>query len=136
MQPQACGDFLQAISTGKWVLNVKPMFPFIIDLASAYHCDFRGGIYDDRWLGIEPSGPLSSLAKADEQGLRIAIPAKTNCRGVGVYTRFGVHGDFEITASFEILKADKPREGGGVGPELYLRTVDGWSTFVAKTRAR
>ena len=45
-----------------------------------------------------------------------------------------MHGDFEVTASFEILKAEKPLEGGGVGPELYLRTIDGWSTFVAMTR--
>jgi hypothetical protein len=35
MSPQVCGDISQALSTGKWVLNVKTMVPFIIDLASA-----------------------------------------------------------------------------------------------------
>jgi hypothetical protein len=30
-----------------------------------------------------------------------------------------IHGDFEITGSFEILKADRPSDGYGVGVGLY-----------------
>jgi hypothetical protein len=36
--------------------------------------------------------------------------------------------------SIEILKAEKPKEGGVVGPELYLRTVDGWGNYVSMAR--
>ena len=81
-------------------------------LREVYHYDFRDGRYDNRWLHLEPNGPLGSLVKPDPRGLRIAIPAKTDALGVGAFTRFGVHGDFEVTASFEILKADRP-EGRG-----------------------
>ena len=99
-----------------------------------YRCDFRDGRYDYRWLHLEPNGPLASLAKPDRRGLRIAIPPRTDCRGVGAFTLFGVHGDFEVTASFEILRADRPREGDGVGPELYLRAVDGWDHYASMAR--
>ncbi len=74
------------------------------------------------------------MVKPDRRGLRIAIPPKTDGRGVGAFTLFGVHGDFEITASFEILRADRPREGGDVGPELFLRTVDGWGDSLSMAR--
>src|SRR5262249_8575557 len=47
---------------------------------------------------------------------------------------FGVRGDFEVTASFEVLRAERPRDGGDVGPELYLRTVDGWDSYAAMGR--
>jgi hypothetical protein len=103
-------------------------------LRATYWCNFRDGRYDYRWLHLEPNGPLASLAKPDHRGLRIAIPPKTDCRGVGAFTMFGVHGDFDITASFEILKADRPKEGGGGGPELYLRTVEGWGDYVSMAR--
>jgi hypothetical protein len=103
-------------------------------LGANYWCNFRDGRYDYRWLHLEPNGPLGALAKPDRRGLRIAIPPKTDCRGVGAFTLFGVHGDFDIAASFEILRAGKPKEGGGVGPELYLRTVDGWGSYVSMAR--
>jgi hypothetical protein len=39
---------------------------------------------------------------------------------VGVFTTFPVKGDFEITAAYEILHADQPNEGWGVGATLYV----------------
>ena len=102
----------------RWALQVPPAAtdpaPPLSDRLKAaweYRCDFRDGRYDYRWLHLEPNGPLASLAKPDRRGLRIAIPPKTDCRGVGAFTLFGVHGDFEVTASFEVLRADRPREG-------------------------
>ncbi len=137
---------LLAVATGsaawtRWALQVPPATtdpaPRLSDRLKAaweYRCDFRDGRYDYRWLHLEPNGPLASLAKPDRRGLRIAIPPKTDCRGVGAFTLFGVHGDFEVTASFEILRADRPREGDGVGPELYLRAVDGWDHYASMAR--
>jgi serine/threonine protein kinase len=125
----------------RWALQVTPVVtdpapPLSERLKAAweYRCDFRDGRYDYRWLHLEPNGPLASLAKPDRRGLRIAIPPKTDCRGVGAFTLFGVHGDFEVTASFEVLRADRPRDGDGVGPELYLRAVDGWDHYALMAR--
>ena len=125
----------------RWALQAPPAetdpAPRLSDRLKAaweYRCDFREGRYDHRWLHLEPNGPLASLAKPDRRGLRIAIPPKTNCRGVGAFTLFGVHGDFEVTAAFEVLKAGRPREGDGVGPELYLRSVDGWDHYASMAR--
>jgi hypothetical protein len=51
----------------------------------------------------------------EEAGLRIKILANRGKDGVGMQTRFPVTGDFEMTASYEILSADRPTEGYGVG---------------------
>jgi serine/threonine protein kinase len=125
----------------RWALQVTPAVtdqapPLSERLKAAweYRCDFRDGRYDYRWLHLEPNGPLASLAKPDRRGLRIAIPPKTYCRGVGAFTLFGVHGDFEVTASFEVLRADRPRDGDGVGPELFLRGADGWDHYASMAR--
>jgi hypothetical protein len=39
---------------------------------------------------------------------------------VGIATRFAIQGDFEITVGYEILEAERPVTGSGVGLELYL----------------
>jgi serine/threonine protein kinase len=101
---------------------------------AGYWCDFRDGRYDYRWLHLEPNGPLTALAKPDRRGFRIQIPPRTDCRGIGAFTLFGIRGDFEVTASFEILRADRPKDGGGVGPELYLRGGDGWGNYLSLAR--
>ncbi len=125
----------------RWALQVPsaatdpvPRLSDRLKAAWEYRCDFRDGRYDYRWLHLEPNGPLASLAKPDRRGLRIAIPPRTDCRGVGAFTLFGVHGDFEVTACFEVLRADRPHEGDGVGPELYLRAVDGWDHYASMAR--
>jgi WD40 repeat protein len=41
---------------------------------------------------------------------------------VGVAAKFGIKGDFELTAGFEIVEAEPPKEGRGVYFELYLMT--------------
>jgi hypothetical protein len=61
--------------------------------------------------------------KPEAEGLRITIPDDLPVlEHVGVITTFPIKGDFEITVGFDILRADKPAEGNGVGFELYLLT--------------
>ncbi|WP_406695375.1 serine/threonine-protein kinase [Singulisphaera sp. Ch08] len=103
-------------------------------LKQEYHFDFRNERYDHRWLLIEPTDTGALRVKADPRGLRIAIPTKLASRGAGIFTKFGIHGDCEITTTFEVLSAEKTTDGIGSGPELYLRTVDGWSNFVSMYR--
>jgi hypothetical protein len=98
-----------------------------------YLIDFRGGHYDHRRLTIEGSGSLGHLAKPGPDGLRMVVPAGTEGRHVGIYTRFGLRGDFEVTASYEVRGAARPkvRTGPGIGPELCLRSVAGWGNYAS-----
>ena len=60
------------------------------------------------------------LSKWSRRGFRITWP-KTWIHpygGVGVKTAFGITGDFEITTAYEILQAEKPPSGFGVGAGL------------------
>ncbi|MDR3637967.1 MAG: heparinase II/III family protein [Isosphaeraceae bacterium] len=104
-------------------------------LKAEYHIDFRNKEYDFQRLSVEPTSGLSSLVKLERRGLRLTVPPKTEGQNVGVYTRFGVRGDFEITASYEVLATGQPEGVSGVGPELYVRSVEGWGHFVAMSQA-
>src|SRR6202043_1266923 len=39
---------------------------------------------------------------------------------VGLVSRHGIRGDFEITMAFEFLQVDKPTAGGGAGVGIYI----------------
>ncbi|MBL7039478.1 MAG: protein kinase [Pirellulaceae bacterium] len=87
--------------------------------------DFRGGKYDAGLLlrlGIE-SRYGANLFMQEERGLRILIPkgqAESKPR-LGFAPELDIGGDFEITATYEILSAGPVRnDGPGVGPSLYL----------------
>lgn len=57
--------------------------------------------------------------KVEPAGLRITLPAEFGGqrRGTGIQSEFGVHGDFEVTMSFEILQDPDPSES--VGPTRF-----------------
>jgi hypothetical protein len=59
-------------------------------------------------------------ATPEEGGLRIKILANRGKAGAGIQTKFPLTGDFEITVSYEILSADKPTSGYGVGVHLTI----------------
>jgi hypothetical protein len=81
---------------------------------------FRGGRWDEKLF--RPTGPNTLRAlRVDSGGLRITLGKdRTNNVPVGLCTRFGVRGDFEITMSFEILRIDKPASGNGAGASIYV----------------
>ena len=57
------------------------------------------------------------------EGLSIDVAKHTpidHKQGVGVRTTFGLTGDFEVTTAIEILQADTPPDGYGVGMGIYL----------------
>jgi serine/threonine-protein kinase len=94
------------------------------DVRNSYDHDFRGqplppelglfGESDDQFLKPEP------------EGLRITIPATYlhSWGGVGLLTRFGFRGDFEVTTTVQILHADVPPGGYGVGVGMRLQMAD------------
>jgi hypothetical protein len=91
-------------------------------LAVEFHQDFRGGKIDDETLRLV-GGNAEQLVKIEPDGLHIRMPEGVkNPAPVGVVPRFWVHGDFEITVSFEILTADKPVRGYGLAASIWVET--------------
>jgi hypothetical protein len=68
-------------------------------------------------------GPeAKEFVKAEPDGLRITLPAGFDGErsNHGFNSGMAVHGDFEITVSFEILKEPGPGEAGAKGTKLHL----------------
>jgi hypothetical protein len=91
-------------------------------LTAEFHQDFRGGKFDFKALKLA-GGDAEQLVKAERGGLRILMPAGIkNPAGVGIVPRFRIHGDFEITVAYTILKADTPIRGYGLGVAVWAET--------------
>ena len=77
-----------------------------------YH-DFRGGRLPAELTVLDDG----RFVKPTPEGLRMTLPKdRADLGPARVVTSFGVGGDFEITAAFEILRAEEPSGGYGVGP--------------------
>ncbi|HEY7423475.1 MAG TPA: DUF1583 domain-containing protein, partial [Gemmataceae bacterium] len=64
--------------------------------------------------------PIDEKVRLEAAGVRVTLPADQDVpEPSGLSTNATIHGDFEITGSFEILKADRPSTGYGVGVGLY-----------------
>jgi serine protease Do len=86
------------------------------ELRATFHQDFRAADYSGETLLPVGAGEVFH----DGKGLRITFPVgQGKLRDTGVFTTFSVRGDFDVTLAFEILKADRPKAGHGVGPLLY-----------------
>ena len=86
-----------------------------------FQYDLRRGVADQPALVPTGSGASEAL-RTDGQGLRITLDAnRPQMDPVGVRTRFGVRGDFDITATCQVGKMDRPTKGIGAGARLYLR---------------
>jgi Protein of unknown function (DUF1583) C domain len=119
---------------------------------------------DLRGHPLHPAAQLFGInagrhAQVDSHGLRIRLPAKREKSGpVGVSFNFEVGGDFEVTAGYQIIRADRPPSGPGAGVNLrviigspmteaaglarYVRADDGdlylasWQSAVAGSKPR
>ncbi len=83
--------------------------------------DFRTSQFDNDNLRLFGSG-TSQFVKPTKEGLAISAPKDKQVKELGFGPKFTLRGDFEITASFEIMKLDDPDAGYGVGPSLYIAT--------------
>ncbi len=84
--------------------------------------DFRGA--GDLPPGFILYGEEGAAIRRDDEGLRVTLPAPRKGRDVaGVTLPMRVAGDFEITTGYELLEANRPTAGHGVGFELSL-TID------------
>lgn len=84
--------------------------------------DFRKG--RGPRLPAELLEPTSTVAfRPEDAGLRITLPAgRSHGNAIGVVLNLPVAGDFDVRAGFEILTADVPTDGHGLGVELYVTT--------------
>ncbi len=103
-------------------------------LVERYDLSFRNSHYDYQSIRVEGSGVQISLVKPTINGLRVHVPPKTNGSGVGLCTKFGIRGDFELSVSYEILDAPKPSEGPGIGPEVSLQSSERWDEHISLSR--
>jgi hypothetical protein len=63
------------------------------------------------------------MSKSEEGGFRITLPSnREQTDRVGLEMASPIKGNFEITAGYEILRADKAITGYGVGLELFIET--------------
>jgi hypothetical protein len=83
-----------------------------------HHYDFR----DNKPLPADLSlfGPdAEAVVKPTQEGLRIALPtAGRKSTGWGVALQYGLAGDFELTATYELLQLEQPTRGVGAGVAL------------------
>jgi DNA-directed RNA polymerase subunit RPC12/RpoP len=84
--------------------------------ATEIYQDFRGKrdlLPEFRLVGPD----VGNVVKAEEEGLRITLPKtrKDNSQNVEVAANFVITGDFEITGTYELLDAEMPTDGWGVG---------------------
>ena len=79
------------------------------------------------------TGGATNLVRPDQRGVRITIPAKLG-ETIAVETKFGIHGDFDLRATFEILACQTPEVGFGVGPELLVKPPGDWNKLAALSR--
>jgi hypothetical protein len=87
------------------------------------HFDFRGKPLPPELI-LTPAGS-DRFVRSEPEGLRITLPKdRRDLSPVAVGTRSGIDGDFEITATLEILQADQPRDGFGVGATLFINKVE------------
>jgi hypothetical protein len=87
-----------------------------------YH-DFRSQLIPP---GLTPFGdPEGQLVRAEPEGLRITLPKdRESLSAVGFATEFGMQGDFEMTMTYEILEAEEPPSGYGVGVGMFVKKAD------------
>jgi hypothetical protein len=96
------------------------IFPGAASGLGVVHFDLRGRAPDGQLLDF--AGPNAfELCKTEADGLRISLPPnREHPWPVGIRASFPVKGDCEITTSYELVRADRPFTGYGVGATLYI----------------
>lgn len=114
----ACIVGLTGLTIAGWLLLVAAAKD---EASSKWRALFKP---DLRALSLEPDGDVlrtvGNGVQPDARGVRITLPAGEGKQPhSGLATAFPVPGDFEITASFQVDKADAPPTGYGVGVSIY-----------------
>ncbi len=81
-------------------------------------------------------GPdIDVVVKPEDEGLRITLPAtREKNYPIVVMPALTLTGDFEITGAYELLAADRPTKGYGVGVNLTIATNEARDRFAKVSR--
>jgi len=99
----------------------------VILIAASHACgeeiyqDFRDKDLDVK-LFRRTGAEAGERIRTEPQGLRMTLPADPMTKTLGFNTRAPTKGNFEITVGYEILQADRPKTGSGLGLEIYVNT--------------
>src|SRR5947209_2889421 len=81
-----------------------------------YHDFQKNGLSNEKLVITGPNAV--NWVKAEEKGVRVKLPAEKSKKydTVGVAARFGIKGDFEVTARYEIIEIGRAscRDGGEI----------------------
>jgi hypothetical protein len=109
-------------------------FPLALGLALGFFGAVRGAdepaefYHDFRGRPLPPELTVlgnSEFVRSEAEGLRITLPKdRAPLTALDIATRFGLHGDFEVTTTFEILHAEAPATGFGVGVLMSVRKTE------------
>jgi hypothetical protein len=82
-------------------------------------------------------GPdVDAVSRPEAEGLRITLPATRPVnQPIEIATRFAVGGDFEITGTYQLLAADRPAKGYGVGVSVNVAESEARHKFAKVARA-
>jgi hypothetical protein len=91
--------------------------------AEEFHQSFREGMPDPSMLTLV--GPnAQKTVKQGPEGLRINMqPGRKASAPVGLTTKFGLRGNFEIIVTYELLKVETTESGFGAGINLWIGTA-------------
>jgi hypothetical protein len=93
-----------------------------------YRIDFRNGNFDLDALMPTPANSIYALQllKPEPRGIRTTIPQSQGATkpSLGFLSLFKVIGDFEITASYELLAVETPKRNTMPGAEIYVKADD------------
>jgi serine/threonine protein kinase len=112
---------LGGLGLSQWLLTqAPPPLPPAQPSRGEFYHDFRG--HKPLPPCFRPIGPdAEDRMRPEDAGWRITLPAERDSTDrVGLEMDSPIKGDFEITAGYEILRADRPHTGYGVGFELFI----------------
>jgi serine/threonine protein kinase len=99
--------------------------------------DFRGGNVPPPPLTAWTGRDGDEVIEPEEKGLHITLPVnRRRTEPVGLVVNGPVAGNFTITTGFELVRADRPRTGAGVGYELYITTNSPGREAIALARTK
>jgi hypothetical protein len=96
-----------------------------VDDAATVHIDFRGKPLDNKLFAkvVGAKTVNDEHIRIDDGGLRITLDDPATPLGeYGIQAKFRIKGDFEITTSYELLKAE-PGLAPAVGVTVYLKSA-------------
>ena len=84
------------------------------NLNASFHQNLRTAKVDNPLLR-----PMNDGVRYDPAGARVTLSGEDATARGGLATNVAVQGDFEVTVSYEIVRADKPPKGYGSGVSVY-----------------